>query len=72
MEARNVNKSSKGAAHSASKRRISGEHAAGAAGDSSDSTGKRIVDKIRSDVKGLKNVLRKSRRSTRYTTRTHQ
>lgn len=65
MEARNVNKSSKGA-HSASKRRISGEHAAGAAGDSSDSTGKRIVDKIRCDVKGLKNVLRKSRRSTRY------
>ena len=34
--------------------------------DSSDnSTGKRIVDKLRSDVKGLKNVLRKSRRSTK-------
>ncbi|XP_046472941.1 uncharacterized protein [Neodiprion pinetum] len=34
--------------------------------DSSDnSTGKRIVDKLRSDVKGLKNVLRKSRRNTR-------
>ena len=34
--------------------------------DSSDnSTGKRIVDKLKSDVKGLKNVLRKSRRSTR-------
>lgn len=32
--------------------------------DSSDnSTGKRIVDKLKSDVKGLKNVLRKSRRS---------
>ncbi|XP_028982557.1 potassium/sodium hyperpolarization-activated cyclic nucleotide-gated channel 1 isoform X2 [Diachasma alloeum] len=31
--------------------------------DSSDnSTGKRIVDKLKSDVKGLKNVLRKSRR----------
>ncbi|XP_054004919.1 uncharacterized protein LOC128890458 isoform X2 [Hylaeus anthracinus] len=34
--------------------------------DSSDnSTGKRIVDKLKSDVKGLKNVLRKSRRNTR-------
>lgn len=34
--------------------------------DSSDnSTGKRIVSKLKSDVKGLKNVLRKSRRSTR-------
>ncbi|XP_034939667.1 cyclic nucleotide-gated cation channel beta-1 [Chelonus insularis] len=34
--------------------------------DSSDnSTGKRIVDKLKSDVKGLKNVLRKSRRCTR-------
>lgn len=34
--------------------------------DSSDnSTGKRIVDKFKSDVKGLKNVLRKSRRNTR-------
>ncbi|XP_066592841.1 uncharacterized protein Cngl isoform X2 [Prorops nasuta] len=33
--------------------------------DSSDnSTGKRIVDKLKSDVKGLKNVLRKSRRNT--------
>jgi len=66
MEARNVNKSYKAAAHSGSKRRISGENTGGAAGDSSDSTGKRIVDKIRCDVKGLKNVLRKSRRSTRY------
>ncbi|KAG8246685.1 hypothetical protein J6590_078888 [Homalodisca vitripennis] len=28
-------------------------------------TGKRIVEKLRSDVKGLKNVLRKSRRGTR-------
>lgn len=34
--------------------------------DSSDnSTGKRIVDKLKSDVKGLKNALRKSRRNTR-------
>ena len=34
--------------------------------DSSDnSTGKRIVDKLKSDVKGLKNVLRKSRRNTK-------
>ncbi|XP_043464162.1 uncharacterized protein LOC122499744 isoform X1 [Leptopilina heterotoma] len=34
--------------------------------DSSDnSTGKRIVDKLKCDVKGLKNVLRKSRRNTR-------
>ncbi|KZC10580.1 Cyclic nucleotide-gated cation channel alpha-3 [Dufourea novaeangliae] len=34
--------------------------------DSSDnSTGKRIVDKLKSDVKGLKNVLRKSRRNAR-------
>jgi len=34
--------------------------------DSSDnSTGKRIVHKLKSDVKGLKNVLRKSRRNTR-------
>ncbi|XP_046821902.1 uncharacterized protein LOC124425514 isoform X3 [Vespa crabro] len=34
--------------------------------DSSDnSTGKRIVDKLKSDVKGWKNVLRKSRRNTR-------
>ncbi|XP_051159570.1 uncharacterized protein LOC127280558 isoform X2 [Leptopilina boulardi] len=34
--------------------------------DSSDnSTGKRIVDKLKVDVKGLKNVLRKSRRNTR-------
>lgn len=34
--------------------------------DSSDnSTSKRIVDKLKSDVKGLKNVLRKSRRNTR-------
>ncbi|XP_011296962.1 uncharacterized protein Cngl isoform X2 [Fopius arisanus] len=34
--------------------------------DSSDnSTGKRIVDKLKSDVKGLKNVLRKSRRVAR-------
>ncbi|XP_043252602.1 uncharacterized protein LOC122397492 [Colletes gigas] len=34
--------------------------------DSSDnSTGKRIVEKLKSDVKGLKNVLRKSRRNTR-------
>ncbi|XP_065333299.1 uncharacterized protein LOC135935136 isoform X4 [Cloeon dipterum] len=70
MEARNVNKSGKAVARSASKRKISVENAvggagvAGAAGDSSDSTGKRIVDKIRSDVKGLKNALRKSRRST--------
>ncbi|CAB3359161.1 Hypothetical predicted protein [Cloeon dipterum] len=70
MEARNVNKSGKTVARSASKRKISVENAVGgagvtgAAGDSSDSTGKRIVDKIRSDVKGLKNALRKSRRST--------
>lgn len=28
----------------------------------SDTTGKRIVEKLRSDVKGLKNVLRRSRR----------
>lgn len=35
-------------------------------GDSSDnSASKRIVDKLRSDVKGLKNVLRKSRYVTR-------
>ncbi|XP_023290572.1 uncharacterized protein LOC105699152 [Orussus abietinus] len=34
--------------------------------DSSDnSTSKRIVDKLKSDVKGLKNVLRKSRRNTK-------
>lgn len=44
----------------ASRRPISPGH------DSSDnSTGKRIVDKLKSDVKGLKNVLRKSRRNTR-------
>lgn len=29
--------------------------------NSSDSTSKRIVDKLRSDVKGIKNVLKKSR-----------
>ncbi|XP_059479213.1 uncharacterized protein LOC132198922 isoform X4 [Neocloeon triangulifer] len=69
MEARNVSKNYK-VARSTSKRRISGENlcvgggGVGPAGDSSDSTGKRIVDKIRSDVKGLKNALRKSRRST--------
>lgn len=33
--------------------------------DSDNSTGKRIVDKLKSDVKGLKNVWRKSRRNTR-------
>ncbi|KAF4520046.1 hypothetical protein B566_EDAN008334 [Ephemera danica] len=60
MEARNVSRAARGG----SKRRGSGEIAPPAAGDSSDSTGKRIVDKLRSDVKGLKNVLRKSRRST--------
>ncbi|KAK2587858.1 hypothetical protein KPH14_003955 [Odynerus spinipes] len=33
--------------------------------DSSDNSGKRIVDKLKSDVKGWKNALRKSRRNTR-------
>ncbi|XP_043267076.1 uncharacterized protein Cngl isoform X2 [Venturia canescens] len=33
--------------------------------DSDNSTGKRIVDKLKNDVKGLKNVWRKSRRNTR-------
>lgn len=31
----------------------------------SDTAGKRIVEKLRSDVKGLKNALRRSRRGTR-------
>lgn len=31
----------------------------------SDNAGKRIVEKLRSDVKGLKNALRRSRRGTR-------
>jgi DNA-binding TFAR19-related protein (PDSD5 family) len=37
-------------------------NAANGPGDSSDSTSKRIVEKLRSDVKGLKNVLKKSTR----------
>lgn len=33
------------------------------AGFNGDTTGKRIVEKLRSDVKGLRNAIKKSRRS---------
>ncbi|XP_049840424.1 cyclic nucleotide-gated cation channel alpha-3-like [Schistocerca gregaria] len=62
MEARNMNKPKTAAGHGSSHGRH-GEHGGGEAGD--DSAGKRIVDRLRSDVKGLKNALRKSRRGHR-------
>ncbi|XP_046980683.1 cyclic nucleotide-gated cation channel alpha-3-like, partial [Schistocerca americana] len=62
MEARNMNKPKTAAGHGSGHGRH-GEHGGGEAGD--DSAGKRIVDRLRSDVKGLKNALRKSRRGHR-------
>lgn len=60
MEVRCVNK--KHAKHLADKESIASNvpHAQ-VVNNSENSTSKRIVDKLRSDVKGIKNVLRKSR-----------
>ncbi|PSN56858.1 hypothetical protein C0J52_08291 [Blattella germanica] len=67
MEARNVSRT-KPSHHDKGGSTTTGapgakDGAAGADGDGR--AGKRIVEKLRSDVKGLKNVLRKSRRGTR-------
>ena len=69
MEARNVSRTKSSGHHDKGAGTTAGLSAAkdgvvGADGDGR--TGKRIVEKLRSDVKGLKNVLRKSRRGTRY------
>jgi hypothetical protein len=65
MEARNVSRS-KSSGHHDGKGASSAAIRDGVAGSEMDSrTGKRIVEKLRSDVKGLKNVLRKSRHGAR-------
>ncbi|CAH0391864.1 unnamed protein product [Bemisia tabaci] len=61
MEARNINRGAKVAGGDKKRKQASPPSP-----DSGDhKTSKKIVDKIRSDVKGLRNVLRKSRRGTR-------
>ncbi|KAJ9578163.1 hypothetical protein L9F63_024975, partial [Diploptera punctata] len=67
MEARNVSRTKsshhdKGAGTSGGS---SGGKDGATVADGDGKAGKRIVEKLRSDVKGLKNVLRKSRRGTR-------
>jgi len=65
MEARNVSRT-KSPGHRDGKGVSSAATRDGMAGADTDSrAGKRIVEKLRSDVKGLKNVLRKSRRGPR-------
>ncbi|XP_054281154.1 uncharacterized protein LOC128998823 [Macrosteles quadrilineatus] len=61
MEARSVNRVSKNLGSEGSRCMSS----PGSSEIFDNKTGKKIVDKIRSDVKGLKNVLRKSRRGPR-------
>ncbi|KAK6642142.1 hypothetical protein RUM44_013865 [Polyplax serrata] len=56
MEAKNASKMHKAQAKQSKDHDSSGD---------SDNAGKRIVEKLRSDVKGLKNALRRSRRGTR-------
>jgi phage I-like protein len=62
MEVRCVNKKHAKKAEAALAASELANAAHNAPGDSSDSTSKRIVEKLRSDVKGLKNVLKKSGR----------
>jgi hypothetical protein len=65
MEARNLSRI-KPSGHSDGKGTGCSTTKDGVAGSDLDSrASKRIVEKLRSDVKGLKNVLRKSRRGTR-------
>jgi hypothetical protein len=65
MEARNVSRP-KPTGHSDGKGTSSSAVKDGVAGGDMDGrASKRIVEKLRSDVKGLKNVLRKSRRGAR-------
>lgn len=65
MEARNVSRT-KSSGHHDGKSMNSPALRDGVGGTDLDGrAGKRIVEKLRSDVKGLKNVLRKSRRGAR-------
>jgi hypothetical protein len=65
MEARNVSRT-KSSGHHDGKGMTSPALRDGVGGTDLDGrAGKRIVEKLRSDVKGLRNVLRKSRRGTR-------
>lgn len=57
MEARNMNRPKTGTGGTG--------HGGGDGTGGDDSASKRIVDRLKSDVKGLKNVLRKSRRGAR-------
>nr|CAD7402482.1 unnamed protein product [Timema cristinae] len=68
MEARNVNKPRSGSAPHSNKGGSTRDGAGlkyGSSADVDNKAGKRIVEKLRSDVKGIKNALRKSRRSVR-------
>nr|CAD7461598.1 unnamed protein product [Timema tahoe] len=68
MEARNINKPRSGSAPHSNKGGSTREGAGlkyGSSADVDNKAGKRIVEKLRSDVKGIKNALRKSRRSVR-------
>ena len=67
MEARNVSRPKSSGHHDKGTGATTGSGSKDGVvgGDGDARAGKRIVEKLRSDVKGLKNVLRKSRRGTR-------